>query len=509
MKKILLTLISLVCIFTTGICTAVKARVQTFPIQQYRGEFNLDDPPQTQFEKEFVPIMYKFRYADAIMLMNVNNYVSMFNVTFDDSSSFDLREFFQLLHSSRPYSGFTNKKFIFLPYIVYYQSNHKNQINQKIATFSDSQKKQYKAIAYNLRLASNLYMSAEDDMRNLLNKYGSESNQGVSGLTSIPDFIYADNVIDIAIYTGMEMAAKKNGIKLIEPSIESNVPKNATNLYKSEGRINITLDVAKAKEADALLQYWNNAQTKNPGKWTPQQLNQVWGVKGKIYNSKNDYKNAIACYNKAIALFPSKGEYYEGRAFAKWSLGDINGANSDYAKAQNLGSSKADSYFNMACTKVIQGKNSEAARDFLKVYQLTQGTKEAGLGALAFTYNQAISTGNASFVKNKILLDNPLLLKKIMNQTGTMPITPQSSSSSTANAQPTSQTQPQQQKPVIPVGCRVYLIFARFKDTHQMIKYTTIAKTTDIENMVNSDSRFEWARYESVPDQEYNNYPHY
>jgi len=42
-----------------------------------------------------------------------------------------------------------------------------------------------------------------------------------------------------------------------------------------------------------------------------------------------------------------------------------------------------------------------------------------------------------------------------------------------------------------------------------MVKYTTIAKTTDIENMVNSDSRFEWVRYESVPDQEYNNYPHY
>lgn len=478
----------------------------------YKSNFNIDTEATTQVEKNLIPIMYEFRYADAIMITNINNYIKLLNFQVDSKfTSSDMKKVFTELGCSDTDFSLTNTALNNLFYIIFYQQHYKSQLNKKISQFTDAQKKQYLAIAYNIQLSSTLYDSAKSELNTVIRNNKSQffDSNNLYKMQKIDRGLSFNETIANAIYDNIATSAKDNHLKLIESSVNNNVPKNSNTLYNNGKLINITLNVVKCREADAKLQYYNTLLAESPN-ISKDELSYAWGLKGQLYKDKEDYTESLNCYTKAITMNPSGSEFWEDRAFVKWSLADFNGAISDYNKAISLGSKKPDNYYNRACSKVIIGQNNEAMKDFNQVYQRTQGTQEAGLGALAYTYSQALSSGNGNFVKNKILLDNPILLKKIMTQAGTIPVTTQSGSSSvTASAHPATQAQLQQQKPVIPVGCRVYLIFARFKDTHVMAKYTTIAKTTDIENIVNSDSRFEWVRYESVPDVEYNNYPHY
>jgi len=517
MKKVLLILlIGVISILGNDFNCAVQAKI--LPPLNYSSNYNINDEGKTELEKSLMQVVYKFRYADTIMITNINNYITLLNVQVDPSFSNTEASnvFIDVLGPNA--KGLTNKDFSRLLYMIFYQTKNKAQLSKKIAEFTEAQKKQYLAIAYNIELASFLYDSAIIDMNELINNnYSalSESNSGVQGYTAIVSCLKSDKQLSNAIYKNIAVLANNNGLHLVRASENSNVPKNSNNLYNQDSSIKITSSVVTARELDAQLQYFNLSTTGNPNNWSQSDLNTVWGVKGKLYSLKGDYAEALKCYNKAIELNQANGTFFEGRGFVKWSLADFSGSISDYDKAISLGATKADNYFNRACSKVLLGQNDSAINDFKTVYQKTQNTKDTGLGVLSMTYSKALSDGDGGFIKNKIFLDNPLMLKKYMNKTGTMPVNLEGKSkeaqddASKKAMEMLNQATKVQPKSVIPVGCRVYMIIGRLKDSHTEVRYTTIAQINKIEDIVNADPRFEWVKYMTVPDSYLDRYPRY
>ena len=508
MKKLLLIMIaSVICFFTTSVQSIANARILK-PLL-YKSNFSIDTEPTTKIEKGLMPIIYNFRYADTITVMSMNNYIKLFNIQFDPTANYDLREIFADLGGSSPYMGLTNQEFIRLPYIMLYQTKYKNQLNQKISQFTDSQKKQYLAIAYNMKMASLLYHSAIIEMNDFINEnYSviSNSNNALKGFTAMAEFLKADELISNALYKNMVILAENNNFKMVKPSIGSNVPKDSNTLYDVDKSIEISLKVVKAHEADALLQNLNMQIAEDPN-LSNVELSAGWDAKGNLYKIKENYTEALNCYNKAISLNPSKGTFWANRAFAKWSLADFSGAVSDYSKAIELGSETPENYYNRACSRVVLGQYNEAANDFKTVYQLAQDPKDAYLGTLSLAYSQSLFEGNSQIIKQKILLDNPLVMKKYMEKTGQIPINQTSSKSPPKADKEAIKQQPA--KSVCPPGCRVYLIIGVLKGTITEVRFTTIADRTKIEDLVNADPRFEWVRYESVPDSYLDRYPRY
>ncbi|MCB9335728.1 MAG: DUF4352 domain-containing protein [Flavobacteriales bacterium] len=76
------------------------------------------------------------------------------------------------------------------------------------------------------------------------------------------------------------------------------------------------------------------------------------------YN-KNDYKGAIAAYDKHISQFPNDTSAYFNRARAKAMLGDFNGSLQDNTKSLKLDPTYQKAYYNRALDKIelddIQG----------------------------------------------------------------------------------------------------------------------------------------------------------
>ena len=70
----------------------------------------------------------------------------------------------------------------------------------------------------------------------------------------------------------------------------------------------------------------------------------------KAKHKLNDYKGAIADYNKAIKLNPRDTAYYN-RGCAKFDLKDYNGALEDFTKAIELDPTFANAYYNRGVAK--------------------------------------------------------------------------------------------------------------------------------------------------------------
>ena len=58
--------------------------------------------------------------------------------------------------------------------------------------------------------------------------------------------------------------------------------------------------------------------------------------RGKVHLESKDYKEAISDFDKVISIDPLHSTAYFSRAQAKEELGDEDGAEKDYAKADEL-----------------------------------------------------------------------------------------------------------------------------------------------------------------------------
>lgn len=510
MKKLLLiTLTAIICLFTTEIQNVANAKV--IPPLIYDSNFSSDNSP----------LALQFRYADAILIANINDYIKLLNIQEDSTfTTKDGQEIFNKFYHpdyKNPKITLTNKAFSSLMYIIFYQKKHGGQLTRQISLFTDSQKKQYLVILYNIRMVSNLYAGASAKAEDL--GYGDEYNS--SRLVQITPLIagldFNSRVTeDIEWNMGTAASTYIPDVASNSPPQGVNVPRDLNNVQPQEKTTTITLNAVQFYEQNARMQYSSMLASEN-SKSNSDNLFFELMTKGLDYYKVNrDYVNASSCFTKAININPSKGEAWSSRGEVKNLLGDYNGAVYDYSRAIKLGYNAAESYYARACSNVMAGHFQNAYDDYKKAYSLAYGTKKEGITMRSEAYAEQLKLGRGETLRRMFI--NPyFLVQEYIKENGAMSLynnpfdalskKPENQYVPKEFQQKTQQSTPQ--KLVIPVGCRVYMIFARLKDTHAMVKYTTIAKTTDIENIVNSDSRFEWVRYESVPDQEYNNYPHY
>lgn len=82
--------------------------------------------------------------------------------------------------------------------------------------------------------------------------------------------------------------------------------------------------------------------------------------------SLGDKQGAISDFNQAIAINPQYADAYSNRGNAKSALGDKQGALADYNKAIAINPNNADFYLNRGNVKYDLGDKEGACRDFKK-----------------------------------------------------------------------------------------------------------------------------------------------
>ena len=512
MKKILLiTLTAIICLFRTEFQSIANAKVM--PPLYYDSNFPTDNSP----------IALQFRYADAILITNVNNYIKLLNIQVDPTfTNSDGQKIFDEFNDT--YCGdsrntkltLTNKAFYSLIYIIFYQQKYGGQLSRQISLFTDSQKKQYVAILYNIRMASKLYGTASRGIEDsaLDNQYN--ANRLVQSMPLKNGLNFAE-AVSSKIEDKMTFSARYyiSDVFNHNPSSNTNVPKNVQTLYDSDQSIEITLNAVLPQEQETKMQYSNMLASENSNT-NNDDLFFKWITAGLEYSQvKKDYVNALDCFTKAININPSKGEAWSSRGGMKNILGDYSGAIYDYSQAIKLGYQVPQNYYNRAFSKILLGQYKGAEEDFKKTYSLTKGTKSESIGTMSMVYAEQLQKGQGEFLRK--FFKNPYyIVEAYIKENGGMslygnPFDPSKGKSESKNMQQLQQQQQQQtpQTSVIPIGCRVYMIIGRLKDSHTEVRYTTIAQINKIQDIVNADPRFEWVKYMTVPDSYLDRYPRY
>lgn len=496
-KSLLIMMASVICFITTGVQSVANAKMMT--------PFYYD----SNFASDSTSVAQKFRYADAILIKNVDDYIKLLNIQSDPT--YTQTDAYKIINEisayctneSNPSISFTNKAMSSLVYIVFYQEKYGGQLSRQISLFTDSQKKQYWAILYNIKMSAHLYNSAYRELENSIsdNPYDfrlAKMTPVIGGLN------FAERIAD-KISSNMALSSSSHTSDVNNPSTQDNVPKTSSTLYNHEQPIVITLGVVNSREQDARNQYSNVLASANSSSPNDDQFFE-WETKGLEYlQVEKNYAKALEYFTKAINLKPSKGEAWAFRGSIKYRLADYSGSIYDYTKAISLGYDIPMSYFCRARSKLVLGQYNSAAEDFKKVYLVTRNTKGEDFGGISLGYYQEIQNGNGAFVKTW-LSDPYELLKEPIKQMIASSMRIDSDSKPTTPYQVP--TKPQQ-KSVCPVGSRVYMIIGRLKGSHTEVRFTTIAPINKIEDLVNADPRFEWVRYESVPDDYLDRYPRY
>ena len=507
-KLLLITLTAIICLFTTEFQNIANAEVlQPF---YYDSNFASDIMPTNQTDKELSDIVLKFRYADAILISNVNSYIKLLNVQADPSfNNIEAQKILNNLNTDEANLTLTNKATYSLVYIIYYQKKYMGQITRQLSLFTDSQRKQYSAICYNINMVSRLYNVASGKLETLIsdNPYNpklAKMSLVVAGLNVEEDLAYK-------IFDDMNILGTSYIPDLVNPSFGVNTPKTANTLHDKEQTATITINLVQASEAEARKNYSNilasaSAKPKNDDEYF------YWETKGLEYKVNRQYKEALECFTKAINLNPSKGEVWSSRGRMKNVLGDYNGAIYDYSQSIKLGYNVQQNYYSRAFSKILSKQDKGAIEDFKKAYALTDRTKQDGIAIMSEVYAEQLQKGKGDFLRKAI--KNPyFLVDEYIKENGAMSLYEDPFNLSSAKTVPQSiQKQSQskaQPKSVCPIGCRVYMIIGRLKDSHTEVRYTAIAPINKIEDIVNADPRFEWVRYETVPDSYLDRYPRY
>lgn len=95
-----------------------------------------------------------------------------------------------------------------------------------------------------------------------------------------------------------------------------------------------------------------------------------WYENGKIYNDKDDYKEAIYHFNKAIELNPKYFDALYVRGGAYKNIGKYDEAIADYSKVIKMKPDTGAAYFFRASAYSKQGNKKEALRDLSKAIQI-------------------------------------------------------------------------------------------------------------------------------------------
>jgi tetratricopeptide (TPR) repeat protein len=110
----------------------------------------------------------------------------------------------------------------------------------------------------------------------------------------------------------------------------------------------------------------------------------TFGQTAEEYNDKGDkkydledYKGAIADYNKAIQLKPDYALAYYSRGTVKYNLTDYKGAITDYNKAIQLNPSDTSAYYNRGLAKYNLQDYTGAITDYNKYIQLKPDDADA------------------------------------------------------------------------------------------------------------------------------------
>ena len=90
-------------------------------------------------------------------------------------------------------------------------------------------------------------------------------------------------------------------------------------------------------------------------------------------------KDAIADFDKAIALYPKDALAYYSRGVAKMELKQYHDAITDYDKAISLYPEYALAYMNRGVAKAELGRTEAAKRDFHKASQLAEQAGDSEL----------------------------------------------------------------------------------------------------------------------------------
>ena len=93
--------------------------------------------------------------------------------------------------------------------------------------------------------------------------------------------------------------------------------------------------------------------------------------RGNSYLAKDDFKSAIADYNKAIALNPKDGDFYINRGAAYEQIKEFDLALQDESKAIELKPGAPGPYANRGNAYVYKGDRARAIEDYSKAISLS------------------------------------------------------------------------------------------------------------------------------------------
>ncbi len=98
---------------------------------------------------------------------------------------------------------------------------------------------------------------------------------------------------------------------------------------------------------------------------------------GRACLDKGKYDDAIADYDKAIALVPNFALAYTNRGSAYYRKGEYERAIADHSKAIAIDPNHANAYYNRGVAYEQKGDKDQAIADFRKVLEINPSDQDA------------------------------------------------------------------------------------------------------------------------------------
>ncbi|MDO8805943.1 MAG: tetratricopeptide repeat protein [Elusimicrobiota bacterium] len=112
------------------------------------------------------------------------------------------------------------------------------------------------------------------------------------------------------------------------------------------------------------LAHYNKAIELNP------EIYEAYSNRGALRYTLKDFNGALADYNQSIEMRPEYYMPYNNRGVLRFDLSDIKGAVQDYEKAIQLKPSYSVVYYNMGNLKYTAGEKAEAVKYYTKAIEL-------------------------------------------------------------------------------------------------------------------------------------------